>query len=80
MSVRRRETQRERFDTSRFIFRSLLDSGGRLRQLTWDGVGESVGVFGYECVLDVSSAHSVSTWKMQTHTHSKPVSSETIKG
>lgn len=34
--------------------------------LTWDGVGESVGVFGYECVLDVSSSHSMGTWERHT--------------
>lgn len=32
-----------------------------MMRLTWDGVRESVRVFGYECVLDVSSAHSMGT-------------------
>lgn len=36
--------------------------------LTWDGVGKSVGVFGDECVLNVSSAHSMGPW--QRHTQS----------
>lgn len=36
--------------------------------LTWDGVRKSVRVFGYECVLDVSSTHSMGSW--QTHTQS----------
>lgn len=30
-----------------------------VEELTWDGVGKSVGVFGDECVLDVSSADSM---------------------
>lgn len=34
-------------------------------RLTRDGVGESVRVFGYERVLDVSPAHSMSTWQDQ---------------
>lgn len=35
-------------------------------RLTWDGVGKSVGVFGYECVLNVSSADSMGTCQRQT--------------
>lgn len=40
--------------------------GGLGMCLTWDGVGESVGVFGYESVLNVSSADSVGSCQTQT--------------
>lgn len=58
MSVGRRNSEKLRFLT----YKTLLWKFGVLMvRLTWDGVGKSVGVFGYERVLDVSSAHSMST-------------------